>query len=87
MNAQMKEKRTFGEYLSLRRLKANLTIRELSSRSGLSATLICNLELNNYAPRLPTLEKLAFVFGEGVPMFLRRFYSSQRSPKKKEEQA
>lgn len=77
----MKEERTFGEYLRSRRLKADLSIRELASRSGISVSVLCNLELNNHAPKLPTLEKLATVFVESVPMFLRRYYSARRSKK------
>jgi transcriptional regulator with XRE-family HTH domain len=67
-----------GEYVRSRRLKGNLTLRQLSDLSGLSPTLIFNLETGKSDPKLGSIEKVAIAFGQSVPLFLGRFYSRQR---------
>jgi transcriptional regulator with XRE-family HTH domain len=59
-------------------MKAGFTFRQLSKLSGLSATLLFNLESGNHDPKLSSIENLASAFGESVTKFLRGFYSRQR---------
>jgi Predicted transcriptional regulator with C-terminal CBS domains len=67
---------SFGRYVRSRRTKAGLTLRELSLLSGLTSTLIFNLEAG-VDPRLNSLERLARAFKESPEQFLRKYYSGK----------
>jgi transcriptional regulator with XRE-family HTH domain len=72
---KVKTNRTnIGKYVRSRRVEAGLTLRQLSSCTGLTSTLLYNVECGISDPKFTTLEKLANGFGESLPKFLRRFY-------------
>jgi transcriptional regulator with XRE-family HTH domain len=58
-----------GEKLRALRLKKKMGLVELSSHTGLSAALISKLERGRLFPTLPTLLRIALVFGVGLEYF------------------
>ena len=50
--------KTNGRYFTTLREKQNLTIKELSLKTGISKTTLSNIENNKVIPRLGTLLKL-----------------------------
>lgn len=50
--------KTNGRYFTRLREKQNLTIKELSLKTGISQTTLLNIEHNKVLPRLKTLLKL-----------------------------
>jgi transcriptional regulator with XRE-family HTH domain len=68
-------RRKIGEYVRSRRLKSGLSLRLLSSLSGLTPTQLFNIEAGTSDPRFGAIEKLAKAFEESVPKFLQGFYS------------
>ena len=50
--------KTNGRYFTTLRGKQNLTIKELSLKTGISKTTLSNIENNKVIPRLGTLLKL-----------------------------
>jgi transcriptional regulator with XRE-family HTH domain len=55
-----------GERLKELRVARNLSLREVARRSGLSATMISQVERDVTHPSLSTLRKLSAVFGESM---------------------
>jgi transcriptional regulator with XRE-family HTH domain len=55
-----------GSQLKALRTRHELSLRELAARSGLSATLLSQVERGVTEPSLSTLRRLAGVFGESV---------------------
>jgi transcriptional regulator with XRE-family HTH domain len=58
-----------GEKLRALRLKKKMGLVELSGHTGLSAALISKLERGRLFPTLPTLLRIALVFGVGLEYF------------------
>ncbi len=89
----MKTKSTWtdiGEYIRYRRIKAQMTIRELAQRAGMTSTLLFNIESGKGEPMLRSVEKIARGFGESEISFLKRFYSQRKRkgpPRKKPRSA
>lgn len=50
--------KTNGRYFTTLREKQNLTIKELSQKTGISKTTLSNIENNKVIPRMGTLLKL-----------------------------
>jgi transcriptional regulator with XRE-family HTH domain len=50
-------------------------LREIAIRSGLSTTVLFNIERGISEPKLSSIEKLARGFGESVKRFLGKYYS------------
>lgn len=50
--------KTNGRYFTTLREKQNLTIKELSQKTGISKTTLSNIENNKVIPRMRTLLKL-----------------------------
>lgn len=50
--------KTNGRYFTTLREKQNLTIKELSQKTGISETTLSNIENNKVIPRMGTLLKL-----------------------------
>ena len=50
--------KTNGRYFTKKRKKQNLTIKEISQKTGISETTLSNIENNKVIPRLRTLLKL-----------------------------
>ena len=71
----MSRRTTIGEYLRSRRIEAGLTFRELSVLSGMSTTLLFNIESAKTEPKLRHIEQLASAFGESPAKLLRKYYS------------
>ncbi len=81
----MKTKSTWteiGEYVRYRRIKAQMTIRELAQRAGMTSTLLFNIESEKSEPKLGSVEKIARGFGESEISFLGKFYARRRSRRK-----
>ena len=74
----MSRRISVGQYVRSRRERAGLTIRGLSDLSGLSTTLIFNIEAGMTDPKLGYVEKLAKAFKESPMTFLGEYYSAQR---------
>jgi transcriptional regulator with XRE-family HTH domain len=70
-------KMRIGQYVRSRRRKAGLTLRELSRRTGVTATRIFNLEAGKSDPTFSAVEKIAEGFGQSLIAFLRGFYSQR----------
>jgi len=64
-----------GKYVRSRRLKAGISFRELSRRSGLTSTTIFNIESGKSEPKFSAVERLAQAFGQSTVAFLRGYYS------------
>ncbi|HWR34873.1 MAG TPA: XRE family transcriptional regulator [Clostridia bacterium] len=60
---------TIGEKLRGLRLKKSMGLVELGKHTGLSAALISKLERGKLFPTLPTLLRIAMVFGVGLDYF------------------
>lgn len=58
-----------GEKLRALRLKKKMGLVELSAHTGLSAALLSKLERERLFPTLPTLLRIALVFGVGLEHF------------------
>ncbi len=58
-----------GEKLRTLRLKKSMGLVELGKHTGLSAALISKLERGKLFPTLPTLLRIAMVFGVGLDFF------------------
>ncbi len=58
-----------GEKLRPRRLRKSMGLVELGRHTGLSATLLSKLERGKLFPTLPTLLRIAMVFGVGLDYF------------------
>jgi transcriptional regulator with XRE-family HTH domain len=58
-----------GEKLRALRLKKKMGLVELSAHTGLSAALLSKLERGRLFPTLPTLLRIALVFGVGLEFF------------------
>jgi len=58
-----------GEKLRTLRLKKSMGLVELGKHTGLSAALISKLERGKLFPTLPTLLRIAMVFGVGLEFF------------------
>lgn len=71
----MSGRATIGEYLRSRRLEAGLTFRELSLRSGMSTTLLYNIESAKTEPKLRHIEQLSKALRESPVKLLRKYYS------------
>lgn len=71
----MSDRTTIGEYLRSRRIKAGLTFRYLSLRSGISTTLLYNIESGKTEPKLRHIEQLSKALGESPIKLLRKYYS------------
>lgn len=50
--------KTNGKYFTILRERQNLTIKELSLKTGISKTTLSNIENNKVIPRMGTLLKL-----------------------------
>ena len=68
-------RKNIGAYVRARRLKAGLTLRGLCSLTGVSTSMLCDMECGRRDPKLSVIEKIAVGLGESVPKFLSRFYS------------
>ena len=60
---------SIGEKLRALRLKKNIGLVELSRHAGLSAALLSKLERGKLFPTLPTLLRIALVYGVGLDYF------------------
>ena len=60
-----------GEKLRALRLKKKMALVELGRHTGLSAGLLSKIERSNIYPPLPTLLRIALVFGVGLDYFFR----------------
>ena len=58
-----------GEKLRTLRLRKSMGLVELAKRTGLSAALLSKLERQKLFPTLPTLLRIAMVFGVGLDYF------------------
>ena len=58
-----------GEKLRALRLKKSMGLVELGKHTGLSPALISKLERGKLIPTLPTLLRIALVFGKDLPFF------------------
>lgn len=60
-----------GEKVRALRLKKKMALVELGKHTGLSAALLSKIERSNIYPPLPTLLRIAMVFGVGLDYFFR----------------
>src|SRR5256885_15869590 len=60
---------SIGEKLRTLRLRKSLGLVELGKHTGLSAALLSKLERGKLFPTLPTLLRIAMVFGVGLDFF------------------
>lgn len=60
-----------GEKVRTLRLKKKMALVELGKHTGLSAALLSKIERSNIYPPLPTLLRIAMVFGVGLDYFFR----------------
>jgi transcriptional regulator with XRE-family HTH domain len=60
---------TLGEKLRTLRLKKSMGLVELGKHTGLSAAMLSKLERGKLFPTLPTLLRIAMVFGVGLAYF------------------
>jgi transcriptional regulator with XRE-family HTH domain len=60
---------SIGEKLRSMRLRKNMGLVELGKHTGLSAALLSKLERGKLFPTLPTLLRIAMVFGVGLDYF------------------
>jgi transcriptional regulator with XRE-family HTH domain len=60
---------SIGEKLRTLRLRKNMGLVELGKHTGLSAALLSKLERGKLFPTLPTLLRIAMVFGIGLDFF------------------
>jgi transcriptional regulator with XRE-family HTH domain len=60
---------SIGEKLRALRLKKSMGLVELGKHTGLSAALLSKLERSKLYPTLPTLSRIAMVFGVGLEYF------------------
>lgn len=60
-----------GEKVRALRLKKKMALVELGRHTGLSAALLSKIERSNIYPPLPTLLRIALVFGVGLDYFFR----------------
>jgi len=60
---------SIGEKLRTLRLRKNMGLVELGKHTGLSAALLSKLERGKLFPTLPTLLRIAMVFGVGLDYF------------------
>src|ERR1051325_3391222 len=60
---------SIGEKLRTLRLRKNMGLVELGKHTGLSAPLLSKLERGKLFPTLPTLLRIAMVFGVGLDYF------------------
>jgi len=60
---------SIGEKLRTLRLRKNMGLVELSKHTGLSAALLSKLERGKLFPTLPTLLRIAMVYGVGLDYF------------------
>ena len=58
-----------GEKLRTLRLKKSMGLVELGKHTGLSAAMLSKLERGKLFPTLPTLLRIAMVFGVGLDYF------------------
>jgi len=63
------ERYRIGEKLRTLRLKKSMGLVELGKHTGLSPALISKLERGKLIPTLPTLLRIALVFGKDLPFF------------------
>src|SRR5947199_7200408 len=63
------ERYSIGEKLRTLRLRKGLGLVELGKHTGLSAALLSKLERGKLFPTLPTLLRIALVFGVGLDYF------------------
>ena len=61
-----------GSKIRALRLKKKLGLVQLGEHTGLSAALLSKIERGNLFPTLPTLLRIAMVFGVGSSIFLSR---------------
>lgn len=60
-----------GDKVRALRLKKKMALVELGKHTGLSAALLSKIERSNIYPPLPTLLRIAMVFGVGLDYFFR----------------
>jgi transcriptional regulator with XRE-family HTH domain len=60
-----------GQKVRALRLKKKMALVELGRHTGLSAALLSKIERSNIYPPLPTLLRIAMVFGVGLDFFFR----------------
>lgn len=60
-----------GEKVRALRLRKKMALVELGKHTGLSAALLSKIERSNIYPPLPTLLRIALVFGVGLDYFFR----------------
>src|SRR6266571_7976576 len=60
---------SIGEKLRTLRLRKSMGLVELGKHTGLSAALLSKLERGKFFPTLPTLSRIAMVFGVGLEYF------------------
>jgi transcriptional regulator with XRE-family HTH domain len=60
---------TIGEKIRTMRLKKSMGLVELGQHTGLSAALLSKIERSKLIPTLPTLLRIAMVFGVGLEYF------------------
>jgi transcriptional regulator with XRE-family HTH domain len=60
-----------GEKVRALRLRKKMALTELGKHTGLSAGLLSKIERSNIYPPLPTLLRIALVFGVGLDYFFR----------------
>src|SRR6202795_2327300 len=60
---------SIGEKLRTMRLRKSMGLVELGKHTGLSAALLSKLERGKLFPTLPTLLRIAMVFGVGLDYF------------------
>jgi transcriptional regulator with XRE-family HTH domain len=58
-----------GEKLRRLRLRRKISLVELGKQTGLSPSMLSQLENGKLIPTLPTLTRIAMVFGEGLDFF------------------
>src|SRR6266536_2525667 len=63
------ERYSIGEKLRSMRLRKSMGLVELGKHTGLSAALLSKLERGKLFPTLPTLLRIAMVFGVGLDYF------------------
>ncbi|MFQ5603908.1 MAG: cupin domain-containing protein [bacterium] len=76
-----------GKKLKSLRQESNLTIKELSAKSGVSTTHISDIERDNTSPTLATLIKLISALGQETSLFFESERSRKVSFVKKEERS
>ena len=67
-----------GEKLHALRLRKKIGLVELGRHTGLSAAMLSKVERGKLFPTLPTLLRIALVFGVGLEYFLRMTRSATR---------